>query len=132
MGRETMSLIEMDLLSMDNCDLDFTNWVISRANQDASIESQLVHLQGILGENVFTELQDQKVIVYYSPDITFEIVLDDFKGKNMVYLVGAEKKELVYSVTPFGFPYQQLVSCWMDFQRNRLEKIVKSKITINI
>ncbi len=116
-----MALGEIDLLSMDNSDLDFTNWIKSREFERPSLESQLEKLQKLLGENVFTELHDEKVIVYYRPEVTFEIVLN-VNGKNMVYQL-EETKDPVYSMTPLGFPYQQLVSCWMDFQRNRLESV---------
>ena len=119
-----MSLGEIDLLSMDNSDLDFANWIKSREYERPSLESQLEKLQQLLGENVFTELQDEKVIVYYRPEVTFEIVLNgNGNGKNMVYQL-EETKDLVYSITPLGFSYQQLVSCWMDFQRNRLESVL--------
>lgn len=120
-----MSLGEIDLLSMDNSDLDFTNWIKSREYERPSLESQLEKLQQLLGENVFTELQDEKVIVYYRPEVTFEIVLNhNGNGKNMVYQIGQDKKEPVYSMTALGFPYQQLVSCWMDFQSKRLERVL--------
>ena len=118
-----MLLGEIDLLSMDNSDLDFANWIKSREYERPSLESQLEKLQQLLDENVFTELQDEKVIVYYRPEVTFEIILN-CNGKNMVYQIGQGKKEQVYSITSLGFPYQQLVSCWMDFQRNRLESIL--------
>ncbi len=122
----------VDLLDISNKndDDEFTKWVLSRSvKHRTDLENQIIELQDLLGGNVFVELSNERVYIYYLENITFQIKMAK-EGtcqsfENYLYLVEKGNK-LIYSEKTVNKDSFLLVNFWLSFQKNALDDIMSS------
>ena len=126
-GEDLLELGNSNIISND--DDDFTKWVLSRNTSHINIlENQIIDLQKKLGDNIFIELSNDLVYIYYRDNITFKIKMakegtcQSFEN----YLYFVEKNKLIYSEKIINRDSYLLTNFWISFADKTLHDILKT------
>ena len=120
-----------DLLHIDQDEIAFDTWVLDRVEQQRfKLENQIEDLESGLNSNIYVELKDKQIFIYYKQGVTFEI---EMAPPSLCYTSNTENKiffleknrELIYSEMALLPTSKFLINFWFSFTRNALNDVLE-------